>query len=490
MAMLTQIVPSPKGFCGEEHVRWYVPVLFFGDYEESANTFCEYAKKGLDLDVSMIGSAPTADAEGIYLITDTSFAQGEYKIISGNNGKICIYASDREGIRYALATLLQMGTKVENKLQVQAGTVWDQPESTYRGLMIDCARSCHALPLLLEYIDMCWLYKVKYLQLHFSDDEAYTLPSKIFPDVTSADRCYTCEEIERLRAYARARDVQLVPEIDAPGHAAYLQKKYPQVFGDKGIICFHEKTIKAMQSLYQELCELFPESEYIHIGGDEGRLGWWLDCDECIRYGRSLGYKEENEAPGIPCREYVMLQYLGHFIAKMAQTVLDCGKKPIVWEGFPKYINDMIPREVTVMVWDGGFQTAQSLLQSGFSIINCSWIPNYIVTPTWYYSTRNSYNWDVYSFGSISEGSAYYNNCTRIGSTDAVLGGQLHAWGDTVEKAFPSLKEGLADEQMKIRQRLPYVMENTWNRDKRVSYDRMLEASAYTDALCARIIGK
>ena len=96
----------------------------------------------------------------------------------------------------------------------------------------------------------------------------------------------------------------------------------------------------------------------------------------------------------------------------------------------------------------------------------------------------------MYSFGSISESSAYYNNCTRIDSTDAVLGGQLHAWGDTVEKAFPSLEEGLADEQMKIRQRLPYVMENTWNRDKRVSYDRMLEAAAYTDALCARIIGK
>ncbi len=219
-------------------------------------------------------------------------------------------------------------------------------------------------------------------------------------------------------------------------------------------------------------------------------MGWWLDCDECIRYGRSLGYKEENEAPGIPGREYVMLQYLGHFIAKMAQAVLDCGRKPIVWEGFSKYVNDMIPKEVTVMVWDGGFQTAQSLLQSGFSIINCSWIPNYIVTPTWYYSTRDSYNWDVYSFGSISESSAYYNNCTRIDSTDAVLGGQLHAWGDTVEKAFPSLEEGLADEQMKIRQRLPYVMENTWNRDKRVSYDRMLEAAAYTDALCARIIGK
>ena len=115
MAMLTQIIPSPKGFCGEEHVRWYAPALFFGDYEEPARTFCEYAKKGLDLEVSVTESAPAADAEGIYLITDASLAQSEYKIISANDGKIRIYASDREGIRYALATLLQMGKKVENK---------------------------------------------------------------------------------------------------------------------------------------------------------------------------------------------------------------------------------------------------------------------------------------------------------------------------------------------------------------------------------------
>ena len=82
MAMLTQIIPSPKGFCGKEHVRWYAPALFFENYEEPARTFCEYAKKGLDLEVSMSESASAADTEGIYLITDASFEKGEYKIIS------------------------------------------------------------------------------------------------------------------------------------------------------------------------------------------------------------------------------------------------------------------------------------------------------------------------------------------------------------------------------------------------------------------------
>ncbi len=487
--MLTKVIPSPKGFCGEESEYCFAPKLFFGDYKKQAEIFCDYVKKGLQLEV-VLETFPAADAEGIYLVTDMSYAPGEYKLKAEADGRIFLCAADGEGIRYGLATLLQMARNVQDKLQVPVGTVWDQPDTSYRGLMIDCARSRHALPLLLEYIDMCWLYKVKYLQLHFSDDEAYTLPSKVFPEATSPDRCYTYEEIETLRAYAWSRDVEIVPEIDAPGHATYLQQKYPAVFGDKGIVCFHESTIEAMQSLYRELCLLFPESQYIHIGGDEGRMGWWLDCDECIQYGRSLGYKEENEAPGIPGREYVMLQYLGHFISKMAQAVLDCGKKPIVWEGFSKYVNDMIPKDVTVMVWDGSFQSARSLLESGFSIINCSWIPNYIVTPTWYYGTRECYNWDVYSFGSISEHSAYYQNTTRIYPTNAVLGGQLHAWGDTVEKAFPTLEAGLADEQMKIRQRLPYVMENTWNRDKQRSFDQVQEAAEAADDLCERILEK
>ena len=218
-------------------------------------------------------------------------------------------------------------------------------------------------------------------------------------------------------------------------------------------------------------------------------MGWWLDCDECIQYGRSLGYKEEDDAPGMSGREYVMLRYLGHFIAKMAEAVTDCGKKPIVWEGFTKYVNEMIPKNVTVMVWDGGYQTAQSLLKEGFQVINCSWIPNYVVTPVWHYTPRQCYDWDVYSFGSISESSAYYGSTTRIDATENVLGGQMCVWGDTVGKAFPTLEDGLADEHRKVRDRLPFVMENTWNREKIRAFDRVRDAADGADALYGRMIG-
>ena len=102
MAMLTKVIPSPKGFCGEESEYCFAPNLFFGEYEEPAETFAAYAKKGLDLEISLAAS-PTADAEGIYLVTDISYAKGEYKLTAGEDGKILLRAADREGIRYGLA---------------------------------------------------------------------------------------------------------------------------------------------------------------------------------------------------------------------------------------------------------------------------------------------------------------------------------------------------------------------------------------------------
>ena len=95
MAMLTGVIPSPKGFCSEEHVCWVSPSLFYGAYWEPAQTFCDYAKKGLDLEISLTASAD-GDGEGIHLITDTSCAEGEYKLTAGDDGKILLRAAGRE----------------------------------------------------------------------------------------------------------------------------------------------------------------------------------------------------------------------------------------------------------------------------------------------------------------------------------------------------------------------------------------------------------
>ena len=119
--------------------------------------------------------------------------------------------------------------------------------------------------------------------------------------------------------------------------------------------------------------------------------------------------------------------------AENAKQVIEMGKTPIVWEGFHKTTNSMIPKEVKVMVWDSSFQLASALIADGFEVINCSWLPTYVVTPLWVYSEKDCYNWDIRSFGTINDASPYHNGAMRMPESKNLIGGQLNSWGDFVE---------------------------------------------------------
>ena len=106
----------------------------------------------------------------------------------------------------------------------------DAPDCSYRGMMVDLARNWHDFTYLISYVDMCYYYKISVLHLHFTDDQSYTLPSKRFPKLSTKGRSYTPEQIEALNQYAEARGIQLMPEIDVPGHCISFQKEYPDIF--------------------------------------------------------------------------------------------------------------------------------------------------------------------------------------------------------------------------------------------------------------------
>ncbi len=464
-----KILPTPKGWW-KNGENCFVEEKICGDFEGARAAFCEDAKRcGFDF----------SDGEGgIYVEKDAAMERGEYKLCI-KDSKVLLSSGGEEGAHYGFATLLQLMKKYDGKLLLESVTVCDKPDCAYRGLLVDCARSLHPAALMEKYVDMCRLYKIKYLHIHFSDDESYALPSKAFPLLTTEGRSYTEDDIARLRSYASSRGVSIVPEIDTPGHSTVLQQKYPEVFGDKGILKFTQSAIDGTKQLYRELCELFPESEYIHIGGDESRLGWWIDCPESEAYGRQCGYLPEDSAPGMSSAEYLMLRYLAHFIAENAKTVISCGKKPIVWEGFHKITNGMIPKECSVMVFDSSYQLTSSLVSDGFDVINCSWLPTYVVTPTWFYSESDCFDWDICSYGTINEASPYCGGMMRLPYNSHMIGGQLSSWGDTVEKSFETPAVGRSDEFEKIRRRLPYISENTWNISKRTDFD------SAADTLCA-----
>ncbi len=481
--MINNMIPSPKGQWGSGELKAFSPIIFSDDFSIQAETFKALAGKAIGIDFE-IGSA---DADICVKYADY-MTDGEYRLSVSE--KVELFARDSYGAAYGFAAMLQLASVHDGKFMLPEIIISDKPDCSYRGLLVDTARSFHPLEELKNYVDMCWLYKIKYLHIHFTDDDSFTLPCKTFPLLPTEGRSYTFEEIAELDNYAAQRNVQIVPEVDTPGHTTAIMKKYPEIFGKEGILCFHKEAIEGTKAIYREVCKMFAHSEMIHIGGDEGRLGWWLSCKNCEEFGRSVGICMEDEAPGMSQPEWVMLRYLAYYIAENAKEVISMGKTPIVWEGFHKATNDMIPKEVKIMVWDSSFQLASSLIESGFEVINCSWLPTYVVTPLWVYSEKDCYNWDIRSFGTINDASPYKNGTMRIEASRNIIGGQLNSWGDFVEKTdyYETGALGRVDGLRSVAARLPYISENTWNTDKRKTYEEVSQAADHVSKMFFKIV--
>lgn len=392
-------------------------------------------------------------------------------VLDTENG-IKLSASTKEGILYAVATLLQIVRFKDEKVFCPTLHIEDHPDKDFRGIMIDLARRFHASSTVLKYIDLCFFYKIKYLHLHLIDDESYTLPSKHYPLLPTHKKSYTAEEIKQFNDYAASRGIILIPEIEAPGHAKSLNSAYPDVFSnqmeeasttsyseagailsDNSVVCVgSESTMKAYGELIQEICELFPNSPYIHIGGDEANMDSWAHCSVCKQYMKEHGIDGVEDL-------------YSDFTARMAQLVLDQGRTPIVWEGFSKKGAHRVPRETIVIAWESHYHQAEDLLNEGFRIINASWQPLYIVSSLqlrWH--AREILDWDVYNLQHWWEESAATLNPIHLQPTDQVLGAQICSWGCTFEEEISLVIENLAA-----------LSERTWNVHKRSSNERLLK---------------
>ena len=471
-----RMIPTPKRVSetGGRFPYKTALCLLHREFEEAAEAFVEYARRlGLHFTIS--------EAAPIQIARDAALGPEEYRLSAGN-GKVKLFASDLVGANHAFASLLQLFERDA----VSPELVWipdceisDAPDCAYRGMMVDLARNWHDFSYLLSYVDFCYFYKISVLHLHFTDDQSYTLPSELFPRLPTRDRSYTEQQIAQLNRYAVARGVQLMPEIDVPGHCVSFQQEYPELFGTDGILCQNEQSVSAMQSLFGELCRMFPASKYIHIGGDEAQIENWLKCPRCAEYAQSVGIDFQTEEQKLTAEKLYV-----NFIGKMAEAVFAAGKIPVVWEGFSDQVNDLVSREILVMSWENYYQVTPSLLGAGFRIINCSWNPMYIVTPEPAWPPREIYDWSVYKWKAVHPDSPYRGKELEIPPARQVLGGQLLAWGDRIAASYPTVEEGVAAERRLLLERLPYLAENTWNRNKTISWEALSETAA---ALGARL---
>ncbi len=465
------IIPAPKKqIVG--NASFVLPVTYktegFADAKRTVRAFLDFCDR-----VHHVVFRHSAENAGITAVCDTALPTGGYTV-TARDGHVSVTARDDTALSYAFATLLLAFEKTDDGLMCPEMTVEDAPEAPWRGLMVDLARMWHPIKYLYDAIDLCWLYKISRLQLHFTDDQSFTLPTDAFPRLATQDRTYSKAELGALAEYARERNVTLVPEVDLPGHCTCYNEAYPEIFGTNGIMCAEEKTFRALETILDEVIALFPDAPYIHLGGDEAAIAKWDECPGCVAY---------REAHGL---ENVHALY-AHYLQRMTDYVLSKGVTPVIWEGFSKEYNHMISKDVIVVAWESYYQLAPDLLEGGFTIFNCSWKPLYICTPGKYWSPAEILDWNIYTWQHWWPNSIASKHDIVVPDTAPVLGGQICAWGDQIADS-PSNESSCRVEFALIRERIPALAEKTWNVHSDMTGDALAALYAHTDAVLSKLL--
>jgi hexosaminidase len=377
---------------------------------------------------------PTAVA----LRLDRALAAEEYRLDTRDG--ITIAGGSPRAVAWGGATLAQLFAEPTTFLHGVA--IHDAPDCSWRGLLVDVARQPHTIATLEDLVTACWLAKVPYLQLHLTDDPAFTFPSRAFPKLATKGHSFTREELVGLVAFAEARGVTIVPELEMPGHCGALIAAMPELFRAHELhhatIAFAKPAaVAAMKTLVDELIELFPTSPWIHLGGDECDLA---HVDENPLFPAAYAREKVADAHGL---------YLW-FLGEMDRHVKSCGRRTIVWEGFGHGAQPELPRDVIVMAYEALYHLPGCLLKDGYSVINTSWRPLYVVNDRKWEPAEihawNRFHWDHFVEGFPATGGL------DVAPTDRVLGAQLCAWEQPDSLELPS-----------IRRRLAAMSERTWN---------------------------
>ncbi len=467
--MLNNIIPIPKNVEASEGILITPPRIYTDcpEWEIFAETAVDSFSRMCFFDFEK--------GDGDILLTkDYTLKPASYKLTVEE--KVVVSASDSEGICYGIATLLQLSefNSATSELSFEKCTIEDWGDKDYRALMLDLVSSWHPLDKVLRMMDVCFFEKVPYVHLHLIDNVACRIPSRAYPKLATPKYSYSYEDIETIRNYARARGIKLIPEFDIPGHARRLVNTYPEVFGNKlsdeaeiqgtvsevgnkintdEVICAGSyECFEGIKTLFREVAELFPESEYIHIGGDEAYIQVWDHCPICQKYMKDNGISDRYEL-------------YSEYVARISKFLLELGRTPIVWEGFPRKGSERIPRETIVIAWESHYNIAPDLLEDGFKIINGSWQPLYIFHNSKRWTKEDIMNWNVCEWQHWWEHSAATLNPIHVPNSDKLWGAQISIWGSTYENAISAVIENLAA-----------MSERCWNltrRTNQINYHNM-----------------
>ena len=316
--------------------------------------------------------------EGVYRFEESpeiifrhskKMAPESYRLEVRKDG-VWITSADDAGAFYAQQTLAQMISEDNGVKEVQCCVVNDCPRFSYRGLHFDVSRHFRSLDFLKKQIDAMALYKMNRMHIHLTDAAGWRMEIEAYPKLTSfaawrpqqkwkdwwyGDRLYveegsegayggyyTKNQMRELVEYARQRHIEVIPEIEMPGHSEEVLAAYPELSCkgtaySQGEFCVgNEETFRFLETVLEEVMEVFP-SEMIHIGGDEANKAHWKECPKCQQRMQAEGLADVDE----------LQSYL---IKRIARFVESKGRRIVGWD---EILDGGLAQGATVMSWRG-----------------------------------------------------------------------------------------------------------------------------------------
>lgn len=337
------------------------------------------------------------------LIPD-SMGDEAYRLMVRDNAAV-ITAATRRGLFYGRKTLEQLAATPSFPCVI----IEDAPAFSYRGFMVDTVRHMVSIEDTKKVIDAMAALKMNTMHWHLSDDQGWRVQIDALPrlmseaavrkasrfgdenDDTPYGGWFTKAEIKEIVDYAASRFIDVVPEIDMPGHMSALLHAYPalsckgediEVVVKQGIfpdiLCAgKEDTFRAVFRILDELTALFP-APYFHIGGDEAPKKRWKECPDCQKRMRELGLKDEEELQS-------------WFTDRVRKYLAAKGKKTVVWN---ESLKGGKLCDVRVQYWMHDLPLTLSYANRGGQVIMSDFYHYYVDYPYAMTPLKKTYDFD------------------------------------------------------------------------------------------------
>lgn len=352
------------------------------DSRRSLELFAQDLEELVGIRPSVAAGTSEDAKDNVYFTLGLQDERKEAYSINVSSDGILVRAVAPEGIYRATRTLLKsVGTEKTSSVEFPSAEVSDWPRFGYRGLMLDVSRHFSDVEMVKRTIDMLALHQLNIFHWHLTDDQGWRIEIKSHPELTEIGAWrddtvvgrylggtdyptdgkrhggfYTQEQIREIVAYAKERYIEIIPEIDLPGHTSAVLAAYPQLGCEdkeykvanrwgviRDVLCAgNPASLDLFKDIMDEVCDLFP-GKYIHLGGDECVKDRWKACPKCQRKIRELGLKDGSR--------YSKEDYLqSWFMGEVASFVQSKGKRVIGWDE----ILEGVPMDDSViMSWRG-----------------------------------------------------------------------------------------------------------------------------------------